>query len=86
MFTSGAARQWVKVTNRQINSRGVGKEYDGRDIEGELRVVEMSDHPFFIATLFQPGRPALSGVAHPVIRASVRVGDSQKRRASGAWN
>ncbi len=50
----------------------------GVDTEGEPRVVELEGHPFFIATLYQPERSALSGVVHPLIReyvqaASVRV-------------
>lgn len=41
----------------------------GVDAEGEPRVVELGEHPFFIATLFQPERSALSGNLHPLIRA-----------------
>ena len=32
-----------------------------RDDTGELRAVELEDHPFFVATLFQPERAALLG-------------------------
>jgi CTP synthase (UTP-ammonia lyase) len=41
----------------------------GVDSNGEARVVELGDHPFFIGTLFQPELSASSGVAHPLIRA-----------------
>jgi CTP synthase (UTP-ammonia lyase) len=41
----------------------------GLDDEGEVRVVELAGHPFFMATLYQPERQALTGVAHPLINA-----------------
>lgn len=43
----------------------------GRDHQGEARVVELADHPFFVATLFQPERAALKGKTPPLIRAFV---------------
>jgi len=45
----------------------------GVDVEGEPRVVEIVRHPFFIATLFQPERSALTGISHPLIRAYVQA-------------
>jgi CTP synthase (UTP-ammonia lyase) len=45
----------------------------GVDEEGEVRVVELVSHPFFIATLFQPERRALKGEAHPLVDAYVRA-------------
>jgi CTP synthase (UTP-ammonia lyase) len=41
----------------------------GRDEAGEVRAVELDGHPFFFATLFQPERAALAGVAHPLVNA-----------------
>ena len=43
------------------------------DARGEVRAVEMQGHPFFIATLFQPERSALSGVVHPLIETFVKM-------------
>jgi CTP synthase (UTP-ammonia lyase) len=43
----------------------------GLDDHGEIRAVELDGHPFFLATLFQPERRALSGEVHPLIRAFV---------------
>lgn len=48
-------------------------EVTGVDTEGEIRVIELASHPFFIATLFQPELSALVGVAHPLISAYVRA-------------
>jgi len=52
---------------------GKGMIVSGRDGNGEPRVVELSDHPFFIATLFQPELSALGGRAHPLIRSFVKA-------------
>ena len=41
----------------------------GVDDAGEVRVVELAGHPFFVATLFQPERAALAGAAHPLVDA-----------------
>lgn len=41
--------------------------------DGEVRVVELADHPFFIATLFQPERSASARRAHPLISAYVQA-------------
>ncbi|AOU97285.1 hypothetical protein BI364_04080 [Acidihalobacter yilgarnensis] len=36
---------------------------------GEVRAVELDDHPFFVATLFQPERVALRGESAPLVSA-----------------
>jgi CTP synthase (UTP-ammonia lyase) len=45
----------------------------GWDAAGEVRAVELDGHPFFVATLFQPERAALTGEAPPLVRAFVRA-------------
>lgn len=45
----------------------------GRDRLGAVRAVELGTHPFFIATLFQPERAALRGIAHPLVEAYVNA-------------
>ena len=39
------------------------------DESGEIRAIELIDHPFFVATLFQPERKALQGLPCPLARA-----------------
>jgi CTP synthase (UTP-ammonia lyase) len=39
------------------------------DDAGDVRAVEMDEHPFFVATLFQPERAALASITPPVVRA-----------------
>ena len=41
------------------------------DDAGEVRGVELMDHPFFVATLFQPERAALNGQVPPLVRGLV---------------
>jgi len=44
-----------------------------RDSAGDLRAVELRDHPFFVATLFQPERAALEGRVPPLVKAFVEA-------------
>jgi CTP synthase (UTP-ammonia lyase) len=46
--------------------RAGGMRFTGFDDEGEVRVAELPQHPFFLATLFQP---ELAADAHPMVRA-----------------
>ena len=67
------------TTVEQFNCNfGVNPEYDdlfqnsalrvaGTSREGGVRIVELADHPFFVATLFQPELSAFSGNSHPLI-------------------
>lgn len=43
------------------------------DDAGEVRAVELDRHPFFVGTLFQPERSALTGRAPPLVRAFVQA-------------
>ncbi len=43
------------------------------DATGETRAVELDGHPFFVATLFQPERTALTGALPPLVRAFLRA-------------
>jgi CTP synthase (UTP-ammonia lyase) len=40
---------------------------------GEPRALELTGHPFFVATLFQPERAALAGTAPPLVTAFVEA-------------
>jgi CTP synthase (UTP-ammonia lyase) len=48
---------------------GSGLRIVGEDDAGDVRVVELDDHPFFLATLFQPERRSLDGALHPIVAA-----------------
>ena len=45
----------------------------GIDLMGEARIVELSDHPFYIATLFVPQMSSRSERPHPLIIAYLRA-------------
>ncbi len=41
------------------------------DESGDVRAVELEDHPFFVASLFQPERAALKGHSAPLVDAFI---------------
>lgn len=43
------------------------------DDAGDVRAVELEEHPFFVGTLFQPERAALAGRTPPLVRSFVRA-------------
>lgn len=45
----------------------------GHDSAGDLRAIELKDHRFFVATLFQPERAALKGQMPPLVRAFIEA-------------
>lgn len=45
----------------------------GVDLEGEVRAIELSDHPFFIGTLYQPQLSSSSENPHPLIISYLRA-------------
>jgi CTP synthase (UTP-ammonia lyase) len=50
---------------------GAGFHVIARDPQGEVRAMELLSHPFYLITLFQPERAALTGRAHPIVNAWV---------------
>jgi CTP synthase (UTP-ammonia lyase) len=50
-----------------------GLEVAARGEGGEVRAVELREHPFFIGTLFQPERAALHGELHRLISAFLQA-------------
>ena len=48
-------------------------QVSGSDAEGEARVIELPDHPFFVGTLFLPQLRSLPGRPHPLISAFARA-------------
>ena len=46
---------------------GSGLEFVAHDEAGQARAFRLKSHPFFIGTLFQPERRALTGTLHPVV-------------------
>ena len=49
--------------------KGSGLTFVAHDETGQVRAFRLEHHPFFVGTLFQPERKALTGSLHPVVRA-----------------
>lgn len=45
----------------------------GLDNDGQARAFELTAHPFYMLTLFQPERSASTNIVHPLIRAFVQA-------------
>jgi len=54
----------------------------GSDAEGEVRVVEYPDHPFFIATLFVPQTLSTPERPHPLINAYLKAAIESEQNGS----
>jgi CTP synthase (UTP-ammonia lyase) len=57
-----------------------GLKIAGVDSNGEVRIVELPDHRFFIATLFLPQLSSSSGMPHPLIVAFLQAATAFQRR------
>ena len=55
---------------RELDDAGL--KITGRDEQGEARVMELPEHPFFIATLFVPSLTSSREQPHPIITALMR--------------
>jgi CTP synthase (UTP-ammonia lyase) len=71
-----------RITEVYHCSYGLNREYEtllfqnglrptAHSLHGEIRAVELSSHPFFVATLFQHERRALRGEIPPLVSAFV---------------
>ena len=55
----------------------------GSDAEGEVRVIELPDHPFFIGTLFVPQARSTAEHPHPIVTAFIKaISESQAAAVS----
>jgi CTP synthase (UTP-ammonia lyase) len=63
--------------------RAHGLRFSGTDDAGDVRIAELPDHPFFLATLFQPELAGDGTRPHPIIRAlaAAAVDHAAKRSA-----
>jgi CTP synthase (UTP-ammonia lyase) len=50
-----------------------GMRVSARGIHGEVRAVELPDHPFFLATLFQPQLSSRPEAPHPIWLAFLKA-------------
>jgi len=50
------------------------------DLNGDVRGIELTDHPFYVATLFQSERAALQDKDSPLVMAWMRAALAQRQR------
>jgi CTP synthase (UTP-ammonia lyase) len=55
-----------------------GLHVTGADGDGNARIIEIDQHPFFMGTLFQPERSAFQHMVHPLIRALLQAAWANK--------
>lgn len=67
--------------HERLAAAGLGLSGFGPD--GEVRVVELGAHPFYVATLFLPQRSSRPGAPHPLVVAWLRAAVAA-RAARGA--
>lgn len=58
-----------------------GLVVSGRGEDGEIRIVELADHPFYVATLFLPQRRSAPGRPHPIL-AGFAAAVSRRRQGA----
>jgi CTP synthase (UTP-ammonia lyase) len=68
-----------EIVERYYCSFGVNPQYadtlansqdlviSGRDLNGEIRIIEIRDHPFFMGTLFVPQTQSPQAMPHPLV-------------------
>jgi CTP synthase (UTP-ammonia lyase) len=61
--------------------RSGGLQITGSDAEGEVRVIELPGHPFFVGTLFVPQAKSTPDRPHPLISAFLNAVAAQPNQA-----
>jgi CTP synthase (UTP-ammonia lyase) len=51
----------------RLQLEACGLRVSGVGSEGEIRIVELSEHPFFLATLFLPQARSTAATPHPLL-------------------
>ena len=81
----------VEVTEPYYCNYGVNPEYrrlleagglvtSGVGVDGEVRIVELPDHPFFLATLFVPQARSTAANPHPLVAGFAAAAAEHRRR------
>ena len=71
----------------QRRLEGGGLRVSGIGAEGEIRIVEIPGHPFFLATLFLPQARSTDRTPHPLLAgyaAAVRAHGARASRDAGS--
>lgn len=72
----------------EISSSGL--KVAGIDDDEQVRIIELPDHRFFIATLFLPQLSSRPGMPHPLIAAFLKAGmdfrHTERKSGTGMYN
>jgi CTP synthase (UTP-ammonia lyase) len=63
-----------------------GLKVTGEDPDGEARIVELPEHPFFIGTLFLPQQSSTSAAPHPLILAFLEAAAAFRSVVGDRWS
>jgi CTP synthase (UTP-ammonia lyase) len=63
--------------------RANGMRFTGKGDDGDVRIAELPEHPFFLATVFQPELAPCEPRPHPIIRAFARAAVARAGSAAG---
>lgn len=78
-FARERGRPFVGTFRERI--LGASMVATGRGADGEIRIVELRGHPFFVATLFLPQLTSRPGVPHPLVVAYLKAAlDARSRQ------
>src|SRR3989442_13099496 len=58
----------------RLQFEACGLRVSGGGDKGEIRLVELPEHPFFVATLFLPQAPSTPESPHPLLKGSAAPG------------
>ncbi len=65
----------------EVRLAAAGVVFSGRGPDGEVRIIELTGHPFFVATLFVPRSQSVDGGPHPIY-AGLTEAVERRRRGS----
>ncbi|MGL4950483.1 MAG: CTP synthase [Mycoplasma sp.] len=72
--TSSNERHWSSwILNKDVVNKFDNLVISGIDKDGEIELIELKDHPFFIGTLFHPEFSSKPNNPHPIFNAFVKA-------------
>ncbi len=64
----------------EVRLADAGVVFSGRGPGGEVRIIELTGHPFFVGTLFVPRPQAVDGAPHPIYAGLTEAVGKRRQR------
>ncbi len=64
----------------EVRLADAGVVFSGRGPGGEVRIIELTGHPFFVRTLFVPRPQAVDGAPHPIYAGLTEAVGKRRQR------